>query len=114
MAGILDSTAMKLLFGGTQHMRDREEARRSQAVQGLIGTPEQYPGGGKYSGPPTPGTGLLGNNPTMPQFQAAAGPQLLGMPGYQGIGGTMVNQAAAGERSMANAELNRQFQQDQD
>ncbi|RKZ92547.1 MAG: hypothetical protein DRQ40_08630, partial [Gammaproteobacteria bacterium] len=105
MAGLLDSGMMKLLFGGTEYMRNKRKDEVAGQVQGLIGQVGESVG----QGPKRP-MGILGDNPTPEQFNTRMGQGLMGIPGYEQQGTSLLNQMSVNRRSaFNNMNTNRQL-----
>ena len=113
--GLLDNQFMKLVLSGSPYMQARENQRRQDElagrVQGLIGQPGMAgadDGLGLSMQPGqigTPGTGLLGGQMTQPQFAA----QLMGIPGYQTHGTSMMNNQFSNQSAMQRQQQGQDF-----
>ena len=119
MAGLFDSNLMKLFYGGSQFMKDRESQRQSTRAQdaytGLLGSAAtQVPNAGDtvsyglldgqqqqpvYNAE-VPGTGLMGGQMGTDEFNRRLQGEYTGIPQFRPVAQAMQLQNMQGEQAM--------------
>jgi hypothetical protein len=98
MSGLMDSTLMQFLYGGTQFMKDkRADEQAEMAKEAYVNRLGLLPGTiteqDKNVTVRAMGSGLLGDEVTRPQFNAQLQGDLMGIPGYAGMAQQMQKSA---------------------